>query len=266
MKKTLLFAFICIMLFGCKNDSNEPTPAQEVKQLVESVTTIENTGGRTIRVVLTYEYDNSNKMTAMHERYDDHAGPNSDHVYIYDGQGNLIKSTITREGTISIFDYTYKDNAPVSVAYSMPANASDFHNIAITTANLVVTNHVITTIPSEGKGTVAYAYINGNNTTENNEHLTSAGVKEYYFNFTREYGTRKNPYLYSGYKWILPDLQFANKNEIIKSSYVTSDGTVVPTVYNNTYDSNGYPTVVQASTTGGSVSNSTITYSYIKAK
>ncbi|OOQ61901.1 hypothetical protein [Mucilaginibacter pedocola] len=267
MKKTLLSALISIALFSCQSGSNEPAPVQEEdKQLVQSVTTVETSAGKSTRTVLTYEYDNSNRMTALHERYDDHAGPNSDHVYTYDGQGNLTRSTINREGTVSIFDYTYKDGAPFSVAYTMPANASDFHSLAITTANGVVTNHVITTVPSEGKATVVWEYAKGNNTAENNSHFTSSGVKDFFANFNREYGSKKNPYLYSGYKWMLPDMPYANKNELIESSSVNNAGTGSVTAYTNTYDSNNYPISVQASTTGGFTSTSTITYTYIKAK
>jgi hypothetical protein len=267
MRRTFLIALFALSISACTKSGDGPQPttpddSKKEKLLVESVTTTDSNGS----YIIEYKYDAKNHLIDMNSLatgsvFNDIAH----HVYTYDTQGNLTKSTITRTGDISVFDYTYSNGEPIKVAYSQPGNSSQGHTIDITTANNLVNTNAIS-IPSGESATVNYTYNNSNKTKEVNKSFSPTGDLTFTLTFDDEYGTKKNPYLYSGNKWVLPDVPFANKNELLKET-VVNNGSVTVITYANTYNQQGYPTTVEVTmTTTAGTTNSTITYKYINAR
>nr|WP_067061266.1 hypothetical protein [Mucilaginibacter sp. L294] len=263
MRKTLLITLFALSFCACtKSGSNpHPTSPDDDKLLVESVTTSYTDGN----YIIDYKYDTENHLIDMNSHvtgniYEDVAH----HAYTYDNQGNLTKSTITRSGDVSVFDYIYSNGAPIKVAYSQPGKPSQGHTIDITTANNLVSTNAIHT-PSGESATVDYTYTNNNKVKEVNKSFSPGGDLTFTLTFDDEYGTKKNPYLYSGNKWFLPDVPFANKNELLKETGI-NNGPITVDTYVNTYNEQGYPTTVEATrTTTAGTTKSTITYKYKKA-
>lgn len=262
MRKNLLLILLALSFSACqKNDSN-PQPTEDDKLLVESVTTSNSDGS----YIIDYKYDATNRLIELNSHVTGNAfGDVAVHIYTYDNQGNLIKSTINRNGAISIFDYTYSSGVPTNVAYSQPGNPSQGHTIDIVAMNNIVSENAIHT-PSGESATVNYSYTNNNKVKEVNKSFSPGGDLTYTMTFDDEYGTGKNPYLYSGNKWVLPDVPFANKNELLKETGSNNTAMTV-TTYANTYNKEGYPTTVAVTAVSASgTRKSTITYKYINAK
>ena len=267
MRKIFFIALFTLSISACTKSGDGPQPtapddSKTEKLLVESVTTTYSNGS----FIIDYKYDAKNHLVKLNSHVTGNAnGDIADHVYTYDNQGNLLKSTITRNGDISVFDYTYSNGEPIKVAYSQPGNPSQGHTIDITTANSLVNTNAIST-PSGESATVNYTYGNSNKTKEVHKGFSPSGDLDFMFTLEDEYGTKKNPYLYSGSKWVLPDVPFANKNELLKET-VVNNGSVTVTTYLNTYNQQGYPTTVEAAmNTATATTNSTITYKYINAR
>jgi hypothetical protein len=271
MRKILLITLFAIILAGCKKNDSTPKPvdpngpddnSKTDKLLVESVTTTYSDGS----YIIDYNYDAKNHLVKMNSHttgntFDDVA----DHVYTYDNQDNLTKSVITRSGDVSIFDYTYQNGIPTAVTYSQPNHASQGHTIDITTNGGVVTGNTIHT-PSGESATVLYNYTDNNKLVEMNKSFDAVGNLTFTLSFNDEYGVKKNPYLYTGNKWVLPDVPFANKNELLKET-VSNNGPMTVYTYKNTYNQQGYPTTVETTMyTAAGITNSTITYTYITIK
>lgn len=265
MKKILLVTLISVSLFACKKGSDIVAPIDEDKKLIDSVTILITAFSPDAKKVVHCEYDNENRMVALHEKYYNFPGPTADHTYTYDAQGNLVKSTVNTSGNISTFEYTYTGGAPTSVLYKDLANPANNHTFSITTQSALVTGKVNTAASGE-KETTVYLYSNGNSTTETDELFSASGTKTHTLIFNYEYGSNKNPYLYSGYKWLLPDVPFANKNEVIKSSTSNDGSSPAFIFYTTTYDKNGYPLTVTTVGAPGVTAGSFTTYKYIYAK
>ncbi|HEK19650.1 hypothetical protein [Mucilaginibacter sp.] len=265
MNKNLLYlAFIAFYLTACSTKSTDPQPSNPVQgkhQLLSSVVTEAN-GGTT---EIDYDYDNQNRMIGMHSKsinapYADVA----DHVYTYDNDGNLIKSKITRGKDISIFDYIYKNGVPVLVKYSQPGNPSQGHTLDISVQNNQVIAHTITT-PAGEHATVDFTYQNQNRISEVNKAYSPNNLLTFTLTFNDEYGTHNSPYLFSGSKWILPDVPYANKNELTRET-INNDGSITIDTYQYTYNNQNYPVKAKLSSTYSGNNNSVITYTYVDAK
>lgn len=202
----------------------------------------------------------------MHEKSAPlHDYPTTDHVYTYDSQGNLSRSAITRTNDKYAFDYTYKDGAPTFVSYTDFSGAANNHALDIATANNFVTRHTYHT-PSGESSVTTFTYTGGNKQIEDINSYSPGGIKSYSTNLTDEYGTKKSPFLYTGSKWMLPDVPFANQNDLVKET-ASNNGLGTISIYINTYNKQGYPiSVDEARTSGGKTTHIFTTYKYIDAK
>lgn len=266
MRKNLLLAsLIAISFSACTKSDTDLQPknpeALDKHLLVASVVTDYGNGTYEIN----YNYDEQNRLTGMQSKVTGNAyGDVANHVYEY-YQGNLLKSTITRSGIKYIFNYLYTNGVPMTVGYSSPDDNSQAHTIATTAEGSFLTDYNISASNGELAKT-KFTYANGNKIKEVNQSLSNTGAVNFTLTFDEEYGTKKNPYLYSGSKWLLPDVPFANKNELLKETS-SNNGAIRITTYTNSYNKQGYPVTAQASVvTESGTTHSTITYKYIAAK
>lgn len=265
MKKHLFIALVSASLFACKKSSNPINPIANDRQLVDSVITLLKTFSADAKKVIHYEYDSKNRVTVLHENYFNYPSPSGDHIYEYDVRGNLVRSTINRSGKTSIFEYTYKDDVPVSASYREPASPSNNYDLVFTVENGLITHSVIA-IGSGGTAKVTYEYANGNHTNEIYQSFSASATKAFTLTDSYEYGSKKSPYLYSGNKWFLPDVVFANKNDNVKTTSLVDGGSPSVVYFTNAYDKNGYPTTVTTVGAPGTTADELITYKYIPAK
>ncbi|MES2063780.1 MAG: hypothetical protein V4456_17775 [Bacteroidota bacterium] len=274
MKKILLIALVALSFAACKKiedkiEPEQPAPivdkvATSEKQLVDSVIIVKQEG----TFVITYKYDNNNKITNMHESTFSPPGLDADidHVYTYDTQGNLIKSVITKGGNISTFTYTYQNGEPTLVSYSEAANPTKAYTIDVTVQNNQVTGNIIHKYSGESTE-VSYLYKNGNKIIENTNSYSLAGVKTTFATFNGVYGISKNPYLYSGNKWVLPDVPFANKNDVYKTSTSKDDSEFTMSTIRRNYNAQNYPILaLEQIILNDKISSFYTFYKYINAK
>jgi hypothetical protein len=265
MRKVILILLIALSFSAChKNDMDpKPTNPNDDKLLVKSVTTTYSDGS----YIIDYKYDTKNRLIELNSHITGNAdGDVANHVYRYgDQNGLLITSTITRGGTIHVYDYSYTyDGMPSVLTYYQPGKTMDYSvGVAITNNN--VSKYTFQTPPGD-ISTIDYTYANNNKVKEVNKSFSHEGDLVFTLTLDDEYGIKKNPYLYSGNKWVLPDVPFANKNELLKETSINDDQITI-TTYANTYNQQGYPTTVEVTQTSNSkITKSTITYKYIKAK
>lgn len=264
MKKILLFSVIAISLLSCskKNDVIPPKEENqtETKLLIDSVIT-DNDGYITIQKI---KYDNLNRMTEMtYHNVVENGNLPAKYIYTYDVRGNLIRSEFTLEGGSTIaYEYTYKDDLPIHIKLSQQGQV---HMYDITVQNNQETGYKAKTLTGE-VSTAAYTYENQNLASAYYESFSSTGAKTSTISFSEEYGTHKSPYLYSGYKLLLPGApQYAGKNELLKES-ILYNGDKTSNTYQYTYNKQGYPVKAQLTSISSTNSNSTITYKYINAR
>lgn len=237
--------FLLLFTVGCKKDIpkavNNPLkdgPVTE-KQLVKTITTI--ISGKVVSKTI-FDYDSENRITTVHD-----SSFNSDeYVYTYDAAGNMIRQTLINEGKIRTWDVKYINDAPTFLTYTDPDPQNNYFLKILTdkTKTISKTLYTLSTGPNpiqiEGS-TTKYEYQDQNlvkvsySSSTNSNQIIAANVFEY--------GSKKNPYAYTGDKWQLNWIPFFNKNDQLKDIY-TNEGSITTITYSNTYNVQGYPLIV----------------------
>lgn len=280
MKKLLLLFLLCLSLGACKKDSTTPDPTTpddnggttnpSEKQLVKTSVQTSANGKNTT----TYTYDSSNRVVSVRVEFAGAATTLDEYAYTFNADGNVSKQTHIRNGKTVTYDYTYVNKAPTLLTFTDPTSAANNYTVKLTYNGTATTsgtfyNLSTGTPPVEQAGsTETFEYQNQNFVKQSS---VSPGVS-FLTTRTYEYGTKKSPFLYTGDKWLLTYVPFANKNDLIKEVY-TTNGSVQTTTYTNTYNNQGYPVNVIANSSqvisgisAPQVSQYTIAYTYVNAR
>jgi hypothetical protein len=235
------------------------------KQLIDSVTLYIGTGVNKF----DYNYDNKNRLIDLHLRASGSTITDADYLYTYDDENKLIRSVVTTDRTIATYDFSYENKIPVLVTYADASNPKNNLIIKLKNNGSQITDWTefsSATLPEKEGTTSKYIYENQNSTSQIMLFPPESGGKVSNTTNT-EYGINKNPFIYTGYKWRLPGITFANKNDQLKETSVGIPGTTIRTS-TYTYNKQGYPItqLIKSSTDGGPISDTKYVYKYIDAK
>ncbi|TWR31143.1 hypothetical protein FPZ43_01290 [Mucilaginibacter pallidiroseus] len=260
MKNFMALAIVALSLSACtKNNDTQPDVNTEPnKLLLDSVITYTTSG----KIVTDYDYDSNNNLIAAYEsESDSYSTSVVKHLYTYDAQNNLVKSVITRGSSIATFNYNYQNNIPTVVDYTNTSETPATFTTKITVQNDKVSVSE-TTSPNGDGGITSFLYNEQNLIKESVQSKTSS----YNQTISYDFGTNHNPYLNTGNKWKLPDVPYANKNEILTETSL-NNGSSSTTTYTYAYNQDGYPTKgLQRRTNSAGSKETVIEYKYIKAK
>lgn len=273
MKKFLLITFIAIAFIACKKNGNtnsptkpdDTTPTVKKKLLSKTV----NTNFRNI-TTFEYKFNDKNQLTGIHSFANNSTFVGSDFVFTYNTDGTLKRQERTTDGVYSYRDFSYDNGLPSLITNVDPAKPTETYTIKLSTDDHLLLSGTFYYPPINGlaahTSTSTFEYLNDN--LIKTASVDDAGL--YYSESTNEFGTKKNPFLYSGTKFNISVIPFASKNEVTKETQI-ANGRKTIIEYTYTYDGDGYPIKATTFTTFDvnsvpPTATGTIEYSYIDAK
>lgn len=251
MKKTLssLIILFAVIVTSCQkvNDSNNTEiEPQKPKTLLLAKQTYEDDKGNVLSYD-TYTYDDKNRMIS--NTYYSYDVERYTMKFYYNSNGDLVKSYDGRRTTGKdsvFFHYNYKNGVLQSVTEG---------NNTTPTFKFEVSNGKVTKL-MYGSYYQLYTYKGNNiNTIENNSSVN-----------TYIYGNKKGPFSSSGYKLYIPNIIYADDNDLTKISAVLkgSKDTSNTTFDYENYNESGYPLMSVHHFTGKPVFS--YNYEYTQAK
>lgn len=267
MKRILFLSGLLIVLFSSCEKAKEAEiidTTKEKKLLVDSIITLNEARSQ----IIDYDYDDKNRLISYKQQYPNNPGSSSDRYdFVYNSKGDLIKTNyVYGDGYLMTNDFVYNaTGTPLKATHKATNYPSGNYETEFTVANGSVTNKK--NINEWADEAEAYLYNNKNQVSKTYNRYSDIPDRVYAASIKYEYGTKNNPFKYTGNKWFLPDIPYANQNELLKAT-LSDNGIPVVTVYENSYNKEGYPTHVKVTETRfeTQVTHSEIYYKYITAK